>query len=349
MKKINKPCTLKEISLLIKGKLIGDENIKITGVAGLEDAGNQDISFLAHPKYKSSLAKTNAAALILSKAFPEIDKPYIIVDNPYLALAVLLKYFYAKPKPVVGVHPLSVIGKNPKLGKNISIYPWAVIGDDVQLDDNVVIYSGACIGCGVKIGADSVIYPQVSIYDEVSIGCKVVIHSGTVIGCSGFGYVWDGRRHHHIPQIGSVIIEDDVQIGANVTIDRGSMGNTHIARGVRIDNLVQIAHNVSIGENSIIVAQVGISGSSRLGCGVILGGQVGVVGHVKIGDNVKVAAKGGISKDVPADAVMAGMIGRPYAEWKKTEVAMRNLVKLQNTVKELQQRINLLEEEKSGT
>lgn len=340
---MSKTASLDHIARLVGGELVGDGNVSITGVNSVERAGAEDITFLAHPRYKAHLDTTRAAAIIVAPNFKGIKKPHIVVDNPYVALSQVLGYFYVSPPVSIGVHPLAVIGRNPKLGERISIYPWAVLGNDVELGEGVMIHPGACIGDNVKIGAHSVIWQNVSIYPGVTIGEKVTIHSGSVIGSPGFGYVWDGEKHRRIPQVGSVVIEDEVEIGANVTIDRGTMGDTRIGHGTKIDNLVQIAHNVTIGEHSIIVAQVGISGSVEIGRHVVLGGQVATTGHIQIGDRVKVAARTGISKDVPADAIMAGFAGVPHAEWRKSEVAVRRLPQLQTKVRELERRLKALE------
>ncbi len=344
---MSKKTDLNHIARLIKGELIGDGNIPITGVKNIEQAKAGDITFLSHPKYKTHLDSTRAAAIIVASPFKGIKKPHIVVDNPYVALSLVLEYFYGVPHVAVGVHPLAVIGKNPKLGKRISIYPWAVLGNDIELGEEVTIYPGACIGDNVKIGDNSVIHQNVSIYPGVTIGKRVNIHSGSVIGSPGFGYVWDGEKHRYIPQVGSVVIEDEVDVGANVTIDRGTMGDTRIGRGTKIDNLVQIAHNVTIGEYSIMVAQVGVAGSTQIGHHVIVGGQVAVAGHIQIGDQVKIAARTGISKSVPSGAIMAGFAGVPHSEWRKSEVAVRRLPKLQTKVRELEKRLVALEKGKA--
>ncbi len=344
---MSKTASLKQLSQIVGGELVGDGELSITGVRPIEQAEAGDIALLVHPKYNAFLKTTKATALIVPPVTTGIKKPHIIVANPHIALAKLLEYFHSSPHAPFGVHPLAVIGKNPKLGKDISIYPGVVLGNQVSLGKGVTIYPGACIGDRVSIGTDSVIHQNVSIYPGVSIGKRVVLHSGSVIGSPGFGYVWDGEKHRPIPHVGSVVIEDDVEVGANAAIDRGTMGDTRIGRGVKIDNLVQIAHNVSIGDHSVVVAQVGISGSTEIGRGVMLGGQAAVVGHIQIGDQAKIAARTGISKNVPAGAVMAGFAGTPHAEWKKAVVITRRLPKLQARIRELEQRLSAME--KGGT
>jgi len=336
--------TLAELARMLAGELVGPGEMVIQGVNTLEEAGPGEIAFFAHPRYRKQLETTRASAVVVSAHLPAPDRPYIRVANAYLALAQLLEFFYPKSEPVLGVHPLATLGRNPRLGQRVSIYPGAVLGDEVELGDGVRIYPGVYVGDGVKIGAESILYPQVTIYPGVTLGRRVIIHAGSVIGSDGFGYAFDGQKHRKIPQVGGVVIEDEVEIGANVTIDRGTIGNTVIKQGTKIDNLVQIAHNVVVGEHSIIVAQVGISGSTRLGRGVMLGGQSGLVGHIQVGDGARVAAKAGVSKDVPRQAIISGFVGLPHTRWKRMEAALRRLPRLEERVRWLEQALAEREE-----
>ncbi len=339
--------TLSRLASLVNGKCIGDRDVVITGLRPIQEAGAGEITFLAHPRYQAFLSSTQAEAIILPMSSPEykgLTKPIIKVDNPYLALAKLIDFFYPRALPRAGVHPQAVVGKNPKLGQNVSIQAQAALGDDIELGDGVVVYPGVYIGDGVRIGAHSSIFPQVAIYPGVQIGQRVTIHAGSAIGSDGYGYVFADGCHHKIPQVGRLLIEDDVEIGANVTIDRGALGDTVIGRGTKIDNLVQIAHNVVIGEHSLIVSQTGISGSAQLGRYVALGGQVGVVGHIKVGEGTRVAAKAGISKDIPPHSTIAGMAGIPHRKWKESEVIFRRLPKFRAKIMELEQRLAALEQ-----
>jgi UDP-3-O-[3-hydroxymyristoyl] glucosamine N-acyltransferase len=242
-----------------------------------------------------------------------------------------------------GIHSTAILGKNVSLGKDAAIGPYVVIEDGVSIGDKTVIYSGCFIGQNSKIGSQTLIYPNVSIRERVSIGSRVIIHSGTVIGCDGFGFVTVEGKHHKIPQVGTVEIGDDVEIGANVTIDRARFDKTVIANGAKIDNLVQIAHNVCVGENSIIVAQVGISGSTTLGKNVILAGQVGVVGHINIGDNAVVMAQSGVNKSVPSGTMVWGYPAKPAETARRVNACVQNLPRLYNTVSELKKKIEGLE------
>jgi UDP-3-O-[3-hydroxymyristoyl] glucosamine N-acyltransferase len=316
MKKI-----LRELAEYVHGKVVGDEQIIITAVAGIEDAEQGHITFLANPKYRAKLHQTRASAVIVS---PDVDThglAAIQVDNPYLAFAHLLSLFSQKKHPPVGIHHTCLIGEGSVLGDHCAIGAYVTIGNQVTLGDRTIIYPGVVIGDNVTIGSEAIIYPNVSILQDVSIGKRVIIHSGTVIGSDGFGFAPEGEQYYKIPQVGTVVIEDDVEIGANVTIDRGTLGKTHIHRGVKIDNLVQIAHNVVIGENSIIVAQVGISGSTKVGKHVTLAGQVGLVGHIQIGDYVTIGAQSGVTKSVSDRTFLSGSPAVEHHVWKKAQVS----------------------------
>jgi UDP-3-O-[3-hydroxymyristoyl] glucosamine N-acyltransferase len=337
--------TLKDIAKLIEGEIIGDEQTIIKGVAGIKEASEGDITFLANPKYFSLIDKTRASAIITAKDIESrSQKTLVRVDNPSLAFAKIVSSFsptqITHPK---GIDQRAALGKNLSLGEGIAIGPYAVVEYSVSIGDNSVIYSGCFIGHDTKIGSNTLIYPNVTIRESVTIGKRVIIHSGTVIGSDGFGYATIDGLHQKIPQIGTVQIEDDVEIGANVTIDRARFDKTVIGRGTKIDNLVQIAHNVIIGENSIIVAQVGISGSTTIGNNVTLAGQVGIVGHISIGDNAIVMAQAGVSKSVAPKTMVWGYPAKPLDVAKRVNASVQNLPRLYRTVAELKKRIEELE------
>jgi UDP-3-O-[3-hydroxymyristoyl] glucosamine N-acyltransferase len=331
--------SLKEIADIIGGEVLGDENISVYGVSNIEDAKEGEITFISNPKYLRYLDKTSASAIIVSKNIEYRRKPLIRVDNPYLAYAKVANIFYSKPLIYKGIDSKAFISDSATIGVQATIYPFVYIGDSAVIGERVVLYPFVYIGENVKIGNDSIIYSNVSIYNNCIVGNRVIIHSGTVIGSDGFGYARDRDKSVKIPQIGIVEIGDDVEIGSNVSIDRGAIGKTLIGDGTKIDNLVQIAHNVKIGNNSIIVAQVGISGSTEIGENVTLAGQVGVVGHIKIGNNVTVAAQSGISKDVKDGEVMAGYPAIPIKEWRKAIVEFRQLSNLRKRVESLEKRL----------
>jgi len=336
--------TLKEIAELIDGEVVGDGNIVITGVCGIKEACEGDITFVANPKYSPLIEKTRASAIITSRDIKNAPKPIVRTENPSLAFAKMVSLI--RPSEIRyphGIHPTVILGKDVVLGKDVAIGPYAVIEDNVSIGDKTIIYAGCYVGHHVKIGDNTLVYPDVSIRERVTIGHRVIIHSGTVIGSDGFGFATIKGIHHKIPQIGTVIIEDDVEIGSNVTIDRARFDKTLIGRGTKIDNLVQIAHNVIIGENSIIVAQVGISGSTIIGRGVTLAGQAGLVGHITIGDGAVVAAQAGVTKSILPNIKVSGYPAKPHDVAKRTNACIQNLPRLYNTVAQLKKKIEELE------
>jgi UDP-3-O-[3-hydroxymyristoyl] glucosamine N-acyltransferase len=337
--------TLKEIAEIIDGEVVGDARIVITGVSGIKEAHKGDITFLANPKYFPLIDKTCASAVITSRDIRAVPKPIIRTDNPSLAFAKVISSFAAPLKITHprGIHPTAILGKNVTLGKDVAIGAYTVIEDEVSIGNNTIIYAGCFIGHHTEIGSDTLIYPRVSIRERITIGKRVIIHSGTVVGSDGFGFVAIDGLHHKIPQTGTVQVGDDVEIGANVTIDRARFDKTVIGSGTKIDNLVQIAHNVVIGENSIIVAQVGISGSTIIGKGVTIAGQAGLAGHITVGDGAIVAAKAGVTKSVPPNTTVSGYPAKPHALAKRVNACIQNLPRLYNTIAELKRKIEELE------
>ena len=337
---------LKEINKLVGGELLGDGSVEIHGVAGIKEAREGEITFVANPRYLSYIHRTKASAIIIWKGTQYNGKPMIQVENPYWAWAKVVGAFSTKrEKRRNGIHPTAIIGENVRIGEDTWIQAYVFIGDSVQIDDGVTISPFVYIGDDVQIGAQTFIYPMVSIREDVKIGERVIIHSGTVIGSDGFGFAQVSDRHHKVPQIGTVIIEDDVEIGANVTIDRG-LRETIVGRGTKIDNLVQIAHNVVIGEDCVIVAQVGIAGSTEIKDRVTLAGQAGVVGHITIGENAQIAARAGVSKDIPpGPCVWSGSPATLHTKELRLQASMRKLPDLVNQFREMEKRIRALEKE----
>jgi len=336
--------TLKEIARIIDGEVIGDEKVVITGVAGIKEASCGDITFLANPKYQTYLDKTAASAVITSRDVEGCSKPIIRTDNPSLAFTKVVSFIFPQEeKHFKGIDPSARLGKNVKLGRDAAVGACVVVDDDASIGDKTIIYPGCYIGHHSKIGSDSLIYPNVTIREHISIANRVIIHSGTVIGSDGFGYVAVEGKHHKIPQVGMVIIGDDVEIGANVTIDRARFDKTVIGKGTKIDNLVQIAHNVIIGENCLIVAQAAIAGSTTIGNNVILAGQVGVTGHITIGDNSIVMAQSGVSKSLPAGSVVWGTPAKPEHLAKEISACVQNLPRMREALNELKKKIEELE------
>jgi UDP-3-O-[3-hydroxymyristoyl] glucosamine N-acyltransferase len=337
---------LKEIADLVDGEIVGDENILISGISGIKEAQKGDITFVANSKYLPLMESTKAAAIITFKNINSASRPIIKCENPSLAFAKLVsaiapnKTYHPK-----GISKNAIIGKNVKLGKDVSIQAYVVVEDNAEIEDGATIYSGVYIGHHTRIGKNTVIYPSVSIRERVKIGNNVIIHSGTVIGSDGFGFATVKGVHHKIPQIGTVEIGDNVEIGANVTIDRARFDKTVIGEGTKIDNLVQIAHNVIIGEHSIVVAQTGISGSTTVGKDVILAGQSGIAGHINIGNGAIIAAQAGATKSVPPGAKVSGYPAKPHNQAKRVNACIQRLPDLFRKVRALKKKVEKLEKE----
>lgn len=335
--------TLQQIAERIGGEVVGDPATLINGLGSLDDALEGQITFLGNPKYAAKVAKTSASAVIVPQGAESCGKNVIVSSNPYLSFAKLLTLFYGEKRRAQGVLPGAFVSPGATLGADITIYPGACIADGVIIGDRVVIHSGAVIYENVAIGSDVTVHANVSIRERTSIGDRVIIHNGAVIGSDGFGYVPDGKRHFKMPQVGIVVIEDDVEIGANSTIDRATLGVTRIGRGTKIDNLVQIAHNCTIGEDTIFVAQSAVAGSTKIGNNVTLGGQVAISGHIEIGDNMMFGGKGGVTGSMTTPGVYSGLPAIPHKEWLKSSVLFARLPEFRKNIAELEKRIVELE------
>jgi UDP-3-O-[3-hydroxymyristoyl] glucosamine N-acyltransferase len=338
-----KETTVEKLAALVDGYVEGDGNVLIRGIANIEDAQAGDVTFAENDRLLSTAGMSSASAVIAPQNGPVIEKPLIRVKNPKFAFAQMLRIFAPEPKAFRGIHPNASIGDDVQLGENVSIHVNAVVGDNVRIGKNTIIYPFAFIGDNVVIGDNCVVYPHVALHDNTEIGSSVVIHSGSVLGTDGFGYMFIEDRHYKIPQIGRVIVEDDVEIGANVTIDKARTGSTRIGRGTKIDNLVHIGHNCSIGENCVIVAQVGVSGSVSVGRGVILAGQAGIKDHVTIGDGSVVAAKSGVISDLEPGSFVSGRYGRPHQQEMRRIVEEQRLPDMRKRLIALEKRLAQLE------
>lgn len=334
---------LREVAALVNGIVLGDDAIEIGGVTNIEEAGASDIVF-AVPPHLEKAAACQAAAVIIPLNIEEYPKPAIRVDNPRIAFTRLLEHFMPRPTIERGVHPSAVLGSRVQLGRNVAIMAQVVIADDVVIGDNTVIYPHTYIGQDVQIGSDTLIHSNVSIREGSRIGERVVIQNGAVIGSDGFGFVPIEGRHYKVPQIGNVVLEDDVEVGANTAIDCATTGSTIIRRGTKIDNLVHVAHNVVIGENCFLVALTGIAGSTKVGNNVTFAGQVGSAGHLRIGDNCVFAARTGIIGDVAAGSFYAGFPARPHKEWLRAEAHINKLPEMMKKIKQLEKRLADIEE-----
>jgi UDP-3-O-[3-hydroxymyristoyl] glucosamine N-acyltransferase len=335
---------LKELAEWVGGTVVGDGEVEITGVGPIEGARPGEITFIAHPKFLSKLSETAASAVIVSPEITQAKQSLLSVKNPQLAFTKILTLYASQPYQPRGIDSRAWISPSTQLGKELTIYPFVYVGDRCRIGDRVTLYPGVYVDEEASIGEDSILYSNVSVHERTAIGKRVILHSGVVVGSDGFGYVKDGKKNVKIPQVGRVEIEDDVEIGANTTIDRAAFGKTVLRRGVKIDNLAQIAHNVVVGEDSIIVAQVGIAGSTKIGTNVTLGGQVGIVDHVEIGDNAMVAAQAGVMHNLPPNQVYSGGPAIPHRENLKLLAAFSKLPEMKKTLIEIEKRLKKIEE-----
>jgi UDP-3-O-[3-hydroxymyristoyl] glucosamine N-acyltransferase len=334
--------TLKELAALLAGELKGPPDLEIHGIAPIDRATPRDITFIAHRRYAALAETSQAAAFIVSPQWGHLSRPLIVVPHPQLAYAEAAALFAPPLKRFPGVSPQACLGENVEWGEDVSVAPLVFLGDGVKLGDRVTIMPGCVIGDEVQIGDDTLLHPNVTVLARGVLGRRVIVHSGAVIGSDGFGYVPVGEGHRKIPQLGIVVIEDEVEIGANCTIDRAALGETRLGRGTKLDNLVHLAHNVTVGENSLLVAQAGVAGSSQLGKGVVLGGQVGVVGHIALGDGVKVGAQSGVTHNLPAGQVFLGSPAWPYAEALKIYPTIRKLPEIYRRLQQVERQLAAL-------
>jgi UDP-3-O-[3-hydroxymyristoyl] glucosamine N-acyltransferase len=333
-----------EIATILGGELCGDASLMISGFAGLKEAKDGDLSFVANAKYVPFAEKTSASAIIIPRDLSVPGKTFIRVDNPSLAFSNIVGLFMqATAIRLEGIHPTAVVAKDAKLGRGVALGPHVVIESGATIGEKTAIHAGSYVGHSTSIGRDCLIYPNVTIRESLTIGDRVIIHCGTVIGADGFGYVQVDGKHHKIPQVGTVLIEDDVEIGACVTIDRARFDKTIVGRGTKIDNLVQVAHNVIIGEGAIIAGQAGISGSVTIGNGAILAGQAGIAGHLTIGEGAIVSAKAGVAKSIPPHTQVTGYPARPIEKMMEVNAHLQLLPKYVKTIQDLKKRVEELE------
>ena len=337
---------LEEIARIIGGTVIGDKQLKIRGINALDAAGPGEISFLASARFEDRLPLSKASAVILRERTSLYEGAQIIVENPKIAYPKVAALFAPEIPKFPGISSQAVCHASCALGKGVSIYPNVFVGEGAVIGDETILFPGVYIGNRVQIGRNSVLYPNVTVLDDCRIGNEVIIHAGTVIGSDGFGFVQDGGRSTKIPQMGIVQIDDGVEIGANNCIDRAAFGKTWIQRGVKTDNLVQIAHNVIIGEDTIIVAQAGISGSVKIGRQVMIGGQVGVADHLEIGEGVMIASQSGVAKSIPPGEIVSGTPTMPHRLWLRASNLFARLPEYNLRIRELEKRLEKMETER---
>jgi UDP-3-O-[3-hydroxymyristoyl] glucosamine N-acyltransferase len=335
---MSSPRSLAEIAELIGGKLEGNGSLQIQGVADLQGASPNELSFFAHPRYEAAARATKAGALLVGPTAPQdLGAARIRVPNPSAAFTQVAMLFAPNPTPrISGVHPSAVIAPGVRLGKSVGIGPHVVIEEGAELGDETQVGAGSYLGRDVKIGSRSIIHPRVYVGDRCQIGHRVVLHAGAVVGADGFGYEMKDGKHQKVPQLGYVQIDDDAEIGANTTIDRGRFARTHIGEGAKIDNLVMIAHNCVVGPHSVIVAQSGLSGSTTTGHHVTIAGHVGTVGHIHIGSGAILTAKSGVTKDVPEGQTWRGAPARPIKEQMEMEAHIQQLPQIARRLKALE-------------
>ncbi len=329
---------LKELAGRIGARPLTDEDPEISGVGGLDSLKEGYLTFISNPGLLPRLRESSAAAVIVKEPLQDIGIPQLVADVPLLAFARALEIFYVRPRRPEGVMPGAFVSDSATIGRDVTIHPMSHIARGVTIGDRTVVYPGVCIGEDSSIGEDCVIHPNVTIRERVRIGSRVIIQPGAVIGSDGFGYVFSGGRHCKIPQVGSVVVEDDVEIGASVTIDRATTGETLIGEGTKIDNLVQVGHNVKIGKHCIIVGQVGIGGSAEIGDHVTLAGQVGVSDHVKIESGAVIGAKSGVISRV-GKGVYSGIPVMPHFRWLRSRAVFEKLPELHKKMGEIERKV----------
>jgi UDP-3-O-[3-hydroxymyristoyl] glucosamine N-acyltransferase len=349
------PRPLGELAAFVGAKVIGDGELLIHGVGSLEDAGPDRIAFLHNARYRQAFAATRAGAVLVSAKDAEIpDRPraaLLVSDNPYLAFGRLSTLFHGAAKAVPGRHPQAVIEPSASVHPEAQIGALAYVGASASIGARTVLHPGAIVEAHARLGDDCLIYPCAVVREGCVLGDRVILQPGAVVGSDGFGYAFDAttKSHVKVPQVGIVRLEDDVEIGANACIDRATLGETLVGRGTKVDNLVQIAHNVRTGPHCVLCAQAGIAGSTTLGAGVILAGQAGLTGHIEIGDGARIGAQAGVPNDVPAGATHTGYPAQPLAEWLRSAAALRRLPELLKETQALRKRVEELERRASAS
>jgi UDP-3-O-[3-hydroxymyristoyl] glucosamine N-acyltransferase len=330
---------LADLADRIGARLVGDGERVVAGIAPIEEAGPGQVTFLANPKYTRFAKESKAAAIIAKEVVPGGQTAFLLSDNPYFAFACALEAFHPPARPSPGISDQAVVDPSARLGRDVAIGPFVVIQEGAEVGDRTALFPGVHVGKGVSIGTDCLAYPHVVLYHDVKVGSRVILHAGCVIGSDGFGFAPTAEGFRKVPQVGTVEIGDDVEIGANTTIDRAALGVTRISRGTKLDNLVQVGHNVVIGSDTVIAAQAGISGSVRIGSRVMIGGQAGLAGHLEVEDGILLGAKSGVpdSLRVSEARVWSGIPAMPHPVWLRMATLLPKLPELFRRVKRLEE------------
>ncbi len=339
---------LAELAEIVGGAVRGNPDREIDGLGTLESAGERRLSFVTNPRYRRKALASRAGALLVGESLAGLDRDLLVAEDPYYALAQLLEVFHPAEPAATGVHPTAIVGAGAELGPDVLVGPYAVIGEGAVVGAGAAIHAHAVVGRGARVGEGAVLHPHVVIYDGVEVGARSILHSGVVLGCDGFGYATHDGVHNKLRHVGRVVVEDDVEIGANSAVDRSLLDETRIGAGTKMDNLVQIGHNVRVGRDCLLVAQVGIAGSTRLGKGVVMAGQAGAAGHLEIGDGASVAGKSAVFQSVPAGARVAGIPAGDAAAWRRQQAIASRLAEMLRRLRALERRVGGDREEKSS-
>jgi len=343
--------TVGDIARMVGGRVEGDPEIRVRGIAPLDQAREDELAFLAQRRYLKLLSQSGARAVLVSESLAPNAEGFlsrVVVKEPHLVLPALLTAFFPPREKAAEIHPTAVFGKGAKLGEDVSVGPYAVVGEGARIGDGTRIGAHVVVGEGCVIGENSVLFPQVVLYPGTRLGARVIIHAGARLGVDGYGYVPVNGEHRKVPQVGACVVEDDVEIGANSCIDRGSIGRTVIGKGTKLDNLVHVGHNVQVGEAALITAQVGFAGSSRIGSHTMFGGQAGIAGHTEIGDGAKVGGQAGVIGDIAPGEVVSGYPARNHREYLRAMGLIFKLPKTLSLIKALEERLSTLEEASKG-